>query len=151
MSDTVLKIIPTEPAWTPAPTAATAAERLVRERFCPDIRSIASELTDTINFVDPGMELKSVSCPSCRTALDERWWGERMNEAFETSFTNMNLVPPCCAHPTTLNALDYDWPSGFARFVLFAAGWTREPLTAAELDQVAGVLGYPVRQLFARY
>jgi hypothetical protein len=58
---------------------------------------------------------------------------------------------PCCAAATTLNHLDYDWPAGFARFVLSAHHPDRGWLDAQELADVADALGHPVRQILAHY
>ena len=61
-------------------------------------------------------------------------------------------VAPCCGAATSLHDLDYDWPAGFARFVLQA----REPALAGWLDDAAvarleKALGTRVRQIRTRY
>lgn len=58
-------------------------------------------------------------------------------------------MTPCCAGATTLDALRYEWPCGFARFEI--AVWNPERLwfDDAELASVADALGHPVKQVRA--
>ncbi|XUL90522.1 hypothetical protein ACQ86D_31050 [Streptomyces galilaeus] len=60
------------------------------------------------------------------------------------------MTAPCCSAATSLDALDYDWPCGFARFEI--AVWNPGRLIRFgddELSAVAEALGHPVRQIRA--
>ncbi len=74
-----------------------------------------------------------------------------MTTAHETAFGALGVTTPCCTSQTTLNDLVYDWPAGFARFVLEA----RNPgvaglLSPADQAILEAALGCPVRQVLAR-
>jgi DNA-directed RNA polymerase subunit N (RpoN/RPB10) len=150
MSSDLLRIIPTDPNWVPGPSAAEAAAALVRSTI-PNAREISMEILEEVVFVDQGGNFESVMCPGCGTMLDTQWWQERMDEAFETAFTNLGVVTPCCSRTTSLNDLTYNLPAGFARFIIEVAGPGRDVLEPSELEPVATALGHPVRQVLARY
>jgi hypothetical protein len=53
-----------------------------------------------------------------------------MDASYRSAFEDLAVRTPCCHTDTTLNELDYDWPAGFARFVLEARNPGRYPVEA---------------------
>ena len=75
-----------------------------------------------------------------------------MDEAYKSRFSDLSLIMPCCGKATDLNALRYEWPAGFARFVLRAqnadiGGF----LPASDLSVLEDILGCKLRQILAHY
>jgi hypothetical protein len=94
VSETVLRIIPTLPDWTPAEADVDAAAAIVRV-LCPDaVESIVVRYAE-VAFIDQGANFDRVSCPVCGAVLDEAWWQERMDEAFATRFSALGVMTPC--------------------------------------------------------
>lgn len=151
MSDFVLNIISTDPAWVPSGDLAGRAV-LVFQRLVPAATEVKAEFFGGIQFVDQGSNFESVSCPRCGELLDQAWWSERMDAAWspDTSrFTDLQVLTPCCAARSSLNDLDYCWPAGFASFSLSAwnPGRVRSPAQsrrsapAGDVYQVVGLAG----------
>lgn len=122
MSDNWLLVIPTDPAWLPANVTATAALDVFRTLVSVHhaVRNVRTEMHGEVEFIDPGENWHEVRCPTCSAALETRWWRGRIGEAYATRFTQLGVIAPCCGTRTSLNDLGYDWPAGFARFVLSA-------------------------------
>lgn len=101
-----------------------------------------------IHFVDPGSNLETISCKICSKQLELTWWQERMSEAYQSKFTNLQVTTPCCKVISSLNDLDYDFEAGFAGFVI-------EVIDLAEVDKIIaeleGLMGCGVRKVLARY
>lgn len=150
MSESYFRVIPTDPSWTPDDADAEAAKRALRE-VCPNAEDLAADSPDEIMFVDQGENFQAVRCPRCSQEVALEWWQDQMSEAYERAFTDLAVVTPCCLESSSLNDLEYDWPAGFARFVLSARSPGRESLTPDELTTIATALGHPVRQIVARY
>jgi len=58
---------------------------------------------------------------------------------------------PCCGAGSHLEELRYEWPQGFARFVLEARNANIGGPTDVDDQEVAGLLGTPVRRILAHY
>ena len=151
MSDDYLRIIPLDPTHVPSPRAQEQAIAVVKKllRRAEEVRAIVQ---DEVSFVDQGQNLEEIRCPRCRATLGPEWWMTEMDRAQATRFADLSVVVPCCGARSSLNDLDYDWPAGFARFVL----QVREPGLAGWLDDAAvarleKALGARVRQIRARY
>ena len=128
----MLRIIPTDPFWLPAPAAFDA---------------IGSELRrhSSIAFIDSGAPFTAIGCPACGAAISEGWWSERMEAGYDEdreAYEVLTVEPPCCGRLVSLNDLEYDPPAGFAR-VWVVAG-------PDELPRVAAALGHPVRTVSGR-
>ncbi|MDO4259034.1 MAG: hypothetical protein Q4C87_05875 [Actinomycetaceae bacterium] len=149
MSDTFLHIIPTEPLWVPSAAAADRAIAVLAE-LSPDAERISAERTSQPRFIHQGSNFESLRCPRCGEALDLGWWGDVMDEAYEGGFTDLAVAMPCCGESASLNDVEYDWPAGFACFVLDVANPARSWLTEDELEVLAEALGHPVRQVMSR-
>jgi hypothetical protein len=48
------------------------------------------------------------------------WWAEAMDQAASTDFEDRHVDLPRCGGKDSLEALRYEWPVGFARFVVDA-------------------------------
>ena len=151
MSEDYLRIIPLEPGQVPAPRARDRALALLRT-LLPRAAEVRAILQDQVFFVDQGENLEEIRCPRCRATLGPEWWMTEMDRAGAARFSDLAVVAPCCGAATSLHDLDYDWPAGFARFVL----QVREPALAGWLDDAAvarleKALGARVRQIRTRY
>lgn len=151
MSDDYLRIIPLEPGHVPAPRAQKEAIALVK-KLLPRAAEVRAILQDEVFFVDQGENLEEIRCPRCRATLAPEWWMTEMDRAGGADFSDLAVVVPCCGATTSLHDLDYDWPAGFARFVIQVrepglAGW----LDDAKVARLEKALGAKVRQIRTRY
>lgn len=153
MSDDVLSIIPTDPYWQPDQDAADHAAALAADLSpgVPDDADVEIDVTwhETLAVVDCGANLEKIGCPLCGASIDTAWWGELLEAHCDDGFTTLEIQVPCCGGQTSLDALDYDWPCGFARFEIAIWNPARVWFDDDELAAVANVLGHPVRQVRA--
>jgi len=149
VSDHLLRLIPTDPAWVPDEMARRRAVRVLHE-LAPDADAITAVVGGTIGFVDAGGNTERVDCPGCGAELPEDWWQAELERAYRRAFTRLAVVTPCCGTATTLNDLDHIWPAGFARTVVEVTNPDRGWLTPEERDRVARALGHPVREVRTR-
>jgi hypothetical protein len=117
MSENFLRLIPTDPLYLPPSLSQKEIKAFLRATFpkADEIRVIA---TEEVMFVDPGTNLEKITCPNCHTLLSMDWWSAAMDRAYGSHFANLTIIVPCCSTTTTLNDLCYEWPAGFARFLL---------------------------------
>ena len=115
----------------------------------PDSDVVAKH-SDEVQFFDPGENFERVLCPNCRADLTDAW-RLAMDRAWSTRFSNLRFKTPCCGSSSDLNQLVYEWPAGFARFVLEVSGFNvGQFVPEQQLHRVAESLGCPVRQLLSR-
>ncbi|WP_329256065.1 hypothetical protein OG223_32140 [Streptomyces sp. NBC_01478] len=160
MSDDVLSVIPTDPHWQPGPEAGERAAALVT-RLVSDGRAFADDPDADDDpeidvdwyaiptMVDCGGNLERIGCPHCGASIDRQWYADLV-EHHPDGFPTLAVTAPCCAAATSLDALDHDWPCGFARFEI--AVWNPGRVIwfgDDELSAVAEALGHPVRQVRA--
>jgi hypothetical protein len=149
MSDNYLRLIPSSPVFIPDKYAIDKAVFLLKEDFpYPDMVRI--EISDSPRFIDQGTNWKRVVCPCCNETLDQGWWQNAMDIAFANGFQNLIVIVPCCGKETTLNDLIYDWPAGFAQFLIEI----RNPgmgVVDARINQLETMLGSPLRKIWAHY
>jgi hypothetical protein len=116
----------------------------------PDSEVVAKR-SDEVQFFDPGENFERVLCPNCRTDVTSSW-PSAMDHAAPTRFSDLRFETPCCGMATDLNQLVYEWPAGFARFVLEVSGFNvGQFLTEEQFESVAQSLGCRVRQILCRY
>ncbi|MFE7332898.1 hypothetical protein [Streptomyces sp. NPDC057565] len=153
MSDDVLSIIPSDPRWQPDHDAVDRVIALVEELTpgAADGVDVEIDVTwhDVVTVVDCGGNLENIGCPLCQASIDTEWWGDLLEAHCEDGFATLATEVPCCGGSTTLDALEYDWPCGFARFEI--AIWNPERLwfSEEELTALADRLGHPVKQIRA--
>ncbi|RQW84616.1 hypothetical protein [Micromonospora globispora] len=153
MSDFYVSLIPTDVNWQPTSKAAAEAEAYVRRVF-PDPDGVQQDVTvefyDRITAVDAGENIQRITCPRCDHDIPLDWY-EDLIEQTEGEFDSPNVTVPCCDTAAGLDALKFDWPSGFARFEIAVANPVRGEyeFTADEAGAVAAILGHPLRQVLA--
>ena len=104
-----------------------------------------------MSFIDCGSNFESVSCPTCGTDLDQ-WWPDAVNSAFEAShFAELAVTLPCCGVAASLNDLKYEWPAGFARFVLEVVEPHVGELGAEIVARLEHIFGGHLRIIWAHY
>ncbi|MCT9078655.1 hypothetical protein [Streptomyces fulvoviolaceus] len=153
MSDDVLSVIPTDPHWQPDQTAAARTASMVEELSpgLPGGVDVEIDVTwhDTLAPVDCGQNLQKIDCPHCGASIDTEWWMDLVEARSENGFDTLAVEVPCCGAATSLDALDYDWPCGFARFEIAAWNPERAWFNDEELTTIGEALGHPVRQVRA--
>jgi hypothetical protein len=82
-------------------------------------------------FFDQGESSERIKCPFCEKELDNEWFGKAMNRAYGKKNRDLRIKLLCCGKGSSLNDLTYEWPAGFARFVLEA----RNPLMGDPLPK----------------
>jgi hypothetical protein len=63
----------------------------------------------------------------------------------------LDVTVPCCGSTVSLNDLDYDWPAGFARFVVEARNPRVGNLSDAEMRELELIVRTRLRPIRARY
>lgn len=146
MSSSWLIIIPTDPQWQPEHQAAAQAARVLAKHV-PRAELIEMSMTDDVEFVDAGSNFDSVTCPHCGAEVTEAW-ADGMDAAYESGFANLDWVAPCCNRETSLNALNYQQPQGFARFSITATEPNLERIDDQVLRSLGEALGHEVRAVW---
>jgi len=147
MSDNIIRLIPTNPSFVPDLKSHDRAIRILRT-MVKEADSVSVEVTDEVQFIDQGSNFERVTCPSCGSEITDLWT-EMMDNAYSNGFSDLNIELSCCGLKTDLNALKYEWPAGFARFVLEAVnphvdGW----LPKSDIEVLEKALSCTLRQIF---
>ncbi len=71
-----------------------------------------------------------------------------MDAASSSDFENLITEVPCCRATVSLNDLDYEWPMGFARFVIEICNPCRE-LTVDEMHYIEELIGCKIKYIQA--
>lgn len=148
MSDTILRLIPVDPAWRTDELTVERVQTLLGS-LLPVADEISARIGQEIEFVDAGENWGEIRCPACNAPLEDDWWSDQMEAAAEGNFTDLRVTAPCCGAPTSLGDLRYEWPVGFARVVVEAQNPGRD-LALAELEQIERVLGCKLRKVWAQ-
>jgi hypothetical protein len=151
MSIECLCVIPQNPKYVPAEDSRSVALAALRDML-PAAESVEVFVHKDVRFIDSGTRFERVSCPLCKSELDQIWWGDAMNAAHKADFEDLRIKLPCCDASSTLNDLHYNMPSGFARFLLQA----REPklgryLPPDKMRRLEVILDTPLKQVWAHY
>ena len=150
MSDHFLVVIPADPA---AALPDTANE--LRDALAKFAGSNEARVKDygKLKFIDCGENFESVSCPACKSALPIDWWRARMDDDWhgEDGFQLHAHILPCCSAKASLNDLIYDFPQGFARWLVAARNPGRPALTVGELSQLEAVAGLGLKAIAQMY
>ncbi|MFF5257644.1 hypothetical protein ACFY4C_01765 [Actinomadura viridis] len=153
MSDDVLSVIPTDPYWQPDQAAADRATALVTA-LSPGLPDGVDVEIDVGWYGEPaavpcGQNLERIGCPHCGASIGLRLWEDLLEVHGDGGFPTLAVQVPCCRAETSLDALDYDWPCGFARFEIAVWNPERTSFNDDELALLATALGHPVRQIQA--
>lgn len=150
MSESYYQLIPTIPDYLPD----AAAREVARERFAafvPDAQRVTGEVNEHIEFVSAIGNFETVSCPACDTVLDNAWWMQAMDVAYDANhFADLSVTLPCCGATASLNDLKYHYPQGFARFILSALEPNIVDLEDWQVRELEGLLGCTLRKVWAR-
>jgi hypothetical protein len=144
-----LRFIPVDPAYDP-PLVGDQQARQFLASFLPSSAEITSHRYSTIHFVDAGSNWEPIHCPRCGAILEDEAWGHLVDQASVTQFTNLSAMMPCCETASSLNDLRYEWPVGFARFILQARNPDAD-VSQAQLHLLESVLGCPLRKIWTHY
>ncbi|WP_030678957.1 hypothetical protein [Streptomyces rimosus] len=154
MSDEILSVIPADPYWQPGQAAADRCAALLADpafgaRHGQDVE-IDVSWHDPLRVIDCGQNLERIGCPHCGAEIDPGQWSDLVSACYEDEFATLAIRAPCCGTATTLDALDYDWPCGFARFQIAIRNSGRAGFADDEMTALADALGHPVRQVRTR-
>ena len=116
MSDVIEKIIPVNPFIRIPIDDLQAARDLISDKVAND--SITIDTSESPVFIDCGGNLESISCPKCGAPISFEVWGELMDKAYELSFSDLDVVLPCCNSKESLNDLNYNYECGFSCCVI---------------------------------
>jgi hypothetical protein len=144
VSDDWLQLIPADPGHVPDAGVAETA-RMLLAAMVGEAEAVTVSVTEDVNFIDAGANLERIGCPACQSEIDAAWWVRRIDRASDTAFADLGVTVPCCGARLSLNDLAYDWPAGFARFVLEAKNPDITELTGAQLAELSRALGTPLR------
>ncbi len=153
MGDLYIRLIPTDKHWRPDPAGAAAARDYVARLFSgprEHVEEVEAEFYDQVTLIDAGENTTGVTCSNCGGDLGADWFFDLVGKNGQ-AFDSLDFEVPCCAAVVALDSLHYDWPVGLARFEVCARNPTRAryELDAAELADVAALLGHPVTQILA--
>ncbi len=150
MAEEVFKLIPEDPFFVPAVESRDAAVEILRGLY-PHARRLQALLRREAAFIDPGQNLEAIACPLCGAAISPLNWQNAVEAAARTRFGDLGMSTPCCAKPSSLNALVYRGAAGFAKFSLEIRDPGGEPPGEADLRRLAEAVGSPLRAIRARY
>ena len=148
MSATILKIIPTDPIYTCGEKTQQEIVSLLSKVFSRQQIELVS--TEFVEFIDQGQNFENVSCNLCGQVLNIEVWQDLMDKAFKSNFSSLKFTTLCCNKETSLNDLNYNWPAGFAKFVISIADAQVE-LGVDELLGLKKLLQGDIRIIWTRY
>ena len=140
-------MIPTDPWWLPdgdVDAQAIAAGHLL----APGADKVLVKRREEPVFWDAGENFERVLCPGCGSEVPIDWWRDRMFAAWDTGCRFLEGTMPCCGIATSLNDLVYEWPQGFARWVLEIMNPARGFLTDDEIERLARMVGHSLREIW---
>ena len=148
MSDNWIALIPKDPRHVPDAERQSRARARLAE-IAPDADEIEIKVSDQIEFVDCGANFERIRCPSCNTEISVEWWQERMDaDCVDGGFTLRQYAMSCCGVGHSLDQLLYEWPQGFARFVIGAMNPKIDKLSDEQKAEFEEVLGTPLRVIY---
>ncbi len=148
MADQILRIIPADPQYVPAPADQQMALALFSS-FVAKADRMNIITGDEIRFVDPGEDWQGVTCPVCGADLND-WIQEAINAAYENGFADLTITTPCCNSVGSLNDLIYEPTAGFASFILEAVNPIND-LSDMQMQFLKGTMKCEIRKVWAKY
>lgn len=148
MSDTLLKIIPTEPSYVPDGLSESRGKVYLEKFF--GANHVEFIQTQDVAFIDPGQNFEKIFCDICDSEIDSEYWGEKVDSASLNKFGDLTFLSPCCGNRTSLNSLRYEWPAGFARFSIQITN-PKVELSNQNIQELKVILNTPLRILQAHY
>lgn len=148
MSSSILKIISTIPSYTAEKNFQHDAITFLAGLY--NLNQIELITTDSIEFIDQGQNFESISCLVCKQDIEIEAWQGMMDLAFQHQFTDLTIITACCNKETSLNDLNYQWPAGFAKFVITISE-SENDIPQNELKELENIFGTPLKMIRARY
>jgi hypothetical protein len=148
MSDNWIALIPKDPRHVPdAERQSRARDRLAE--IAPESDEIEIKVSDKIEFFDCGVNLEHIRCPSCDAQISNEWWQDRMDDdCLDDGFKLSQYSTQCCGSRHSLDELLYEWPQGFARFVIDAMNPRIGMLSTQQAAELEEILGTPLRVIY---
>jgi hypothetical protein len=114
----------------------------------PQAAEIAVRVTSDVEWIDPGANFERVVCPRCEKELDLEWWKQEVDSTYQqTHFVELVIEMPCCHIICSLNDLQYEWPAGFAQFVIEV--WDPAfDLDVQQMRQLEQIVQSPLRKIW---
>ena len=150
MSDSILRIIPADPALVPDVGAQQSAGTHARKAF-PKADEVTVRVEEDVTFVDAGGNFEAVFCPACEAELEQERWADARDRAAASSFVNLAVSAPCCGAPTSLNDLRYEMPQGFARLIIEVMNPNTAEVPRGVERLLRDTLGCEIRFVWAHY
>lgn len=149
MSETIAKIIPKIPEFSPNKRQLVEISNYLncnKDKYS----SFQVKEYDSINFIDQGGNFEKIICPNCGLEIEGSWWKENMSLSYESNFSNLDILLPCCQTNSTLNELVYIMPAGFAKFSIELKTPKLEAINEIQ-DKIDEVLVSETQLILARY
>ena len=148
MPDTLLKFIPALQNFIPQKENQDKAELYLNNIFRGTI--IEFENAEEIEFVDQGQNFDSVSCNHCGKNIDLELWQTIMDTAYKNRFNDLTFDTTCCHQKANLNDLHYNWPAGFAKFIISISNPVND-IQDNEFIDLENILDIKLKKIWAHY
>lgn len=148
MSDTILKIISTDPFYTCKKNTEQDIVSLLSKLY--PAQQIEIHNTEYVEFIDQGQNFENVACNLCGQLLEIEYWQHLIDIASSANFNHLNFVTTCCSKETSLNNLNYNSPAGFARFVITLTNIETE-MGENEIIELKTLMQTDIRMIWAKY
>lgn len=160
MSDTVLKLIPTDKRHIP-PSATHQPALDILLRLAPNCECPRIAIYEQLQYIDAGENEEGATCPHCGQHMvfdslleddaERDWFRNIVHQTEDEVIDGATTVAPCCGVAVLFENVRFDY-SGFAMFELSIDNPDVDyPLSDEAMQQVANVLGCSLRQIWARY
>ncbi len=152
MSDHFIALIPQDPKARPGPDTLLALKTNLAA-MCKTDEVRIKDYGQRLQFIDCGENLEDIRCPSCDTVVDIKWWGQRMDHAWddEHGFHLCAFDMPCCRTSTRLDQLTYAFDQGFSTWFVSARNPGRGALTGEECARLEATAGLSLRVIYQMY
>jgi len=161
MSDNYLRIIPADENLVPSDEVVAQVLELIAPAFAGADEILSKRHRHPV-FIDPGEGLLVVLCPACDARLPLRapaapaavreWWSLLAGDLARKGAGDVRATMPCCRKLVPFSRLRFDAPAGVAAFEISILNPPlAQPPSPEVQEQLAAVLGCPVRFVWARY
>jgi len=156
MSDHVLKIVPTDRRYVPAPETHASALKLLLQLApgeMPEVRA-----SEKLLYIDAGEALEWIVCPKCRSRLNvledphQEWCWAIEKQVSQQGVESVTVTVPCCKTSVPFGELDFE-DGAIARFelVIWNPDVDEYQLPDSSMAQLEKALGCALKQVWAHY
>lgn len=147
MSDSIVRVIPSDPfVMIPSILLEKVSIYLKKHINCD---SVSFKEYEHPEFIDCGGNLDIITFPLCGTIISFDWWRKAMNNAYNSLFTDLKTITPCCNKSTTLNDLNYSFKCGFAKCSIEIHNPSN--IDNVIIQEVQEILGTAITIIYAHY